>query len=97
MIAEDSGVADLLVLVPAPVLGPASWQPAADGPTPVVGDDFLPHLRQLARDGVVPAWPQWFPEAEAASQRGWPVEGLPGSHLHMLVDPAAVAAALVSW
>lgn len=73
-------MADLLVLVPAPVLGPASWQPvaaeltaggalvtpAAGGPSPVVGGDFLPYLRQLARDGVVPAWPQWFPEADPA-------------------------------
>lgn len=124
--------------------------PAASGPTPVVDGGFLPYLRQLARDGVVPPWPLWFPEAdpaelypgetaraavlsdarpvplsffeeqlpaapapaqaryllfsdgyrpdaEEAKKRGWPVAELPGSHLHMLVDPGAVAAALVSW
>jgi hypothetical protein len=124
--------------------------PAIDGPTPVVDGGFLPYLRQLARDGVVPPWPLWFPEAdpaelypgetaraavlsdarpvplsffeeqlpaapapaqaryllfsdgyrpeaEEAKKRGWPVAELPGSHLHMLVDPGAVAAALVSW
>ena len=27
---------------------------------------FLPYLRQIARDGVVPPWPQWFPEADPA-------------------------------
>lgn len=123
--------------------------PAADGPTPVVDGGFLPYLRELARDGVVPPWPQWFPdadpaelypsetaraavltdaqplplsffeeelasaawpgraqyllfsegyrgEAEAAQRRGWPVAELPGTHLHMLADPAAVAAALLS-
>jgi hypothetical protein len=123
--------------------------PAAQGPTPVVDDAFLPYLRELARDGVVPPWPRWFPdadpaelypteaaraavltdaralplsffteklaaaahpavsryllfspgyqpEAEQAAGRGWPVTELPGTHLHMLADPAAVAAALIS-
>ena len=40
--------------------------PAADGPTPVVDGGFLPYLRELARDGVVPPWPQWFPDADPA-------------------------------
>ena len=35
--------------------------PAIDGPTPVVDGGFLPYLRQLARDGAAPAWPQGFP------------------------------------
>jgi hypothetical protein len=147
--------ARLAAAVPATPAGVAvvfadAGLPAADGPTPVVGGDFLPYLSRLARDGVVPAWPQWFPEAspaelypsetaraavladarplplsffheqlpaapmpaqaryllfsdgygseaQAARKRGWPVAELPGSHLHMLVDPATVAAALVSW
>jgi hypothetical protein len=33
-------------------------------------------------------------QARAAGQSGWPVTELPGEHLHMLVDPAAVAAAI---
>ncbi len=116
---------------------------------------IAPHRRSapgratIARDGVVPPWPLWFPdadpaelypseaaraavltdakplplsffeeelasvpgpsqaqyllfsdgyrgEAEAARSRGWPVAELPGTHLHMLADPAAVAAALLS-
>jgi len=31
----------------------------------------------------------------AAHQRDWPVRELVGEHLHMLIDPGAVAAALV--
>jgi hypothetical protein len=34
-------------------------------------------------------------DAAAAADRGWRSEHLPGGHLHMLVDPAAVAAAVV--
>lgn len=33
-------------------------------------------------------------ERAAAAERGWPVRTLPGGHLHMLVDPDAVASAL---
>jgi hypothetical protein len=36
-------------------------------------------------------------EAETAAQRGWPVRRLPGEHLHQLVDPAGVAAALLEF
>jgi hypothetical protein len=36
------------------------------------------------------------PERAAAAARGWPVTTLPGEHLHMLVNPAEVAAALIS-
>lgn len=32
--------------------------------------------------------------AREASSRGWPVRELPGQHLHMLVDPTGVAAAI---
>ncbi|HEY3978245.1 MAG TPA: alpha/beta fold hydrolase [Streptosporangiaceae bacterium] len=122
--------------------------PELAGSTPVVDDAFLPHLRRIAVDGIVPPWPQWFPDAgpaelfptEAARaaveadarplplaffeervragrqpaggagyllfspgyepaaaramQRGWPAQRLPGTHLHPLVAPAAVASAL---
>lgn len=34
--------------------------------------------------------------ARQAAARGWPVEELPGGHLHMLVAPAAVAGAITS-
>jgi hypothetical protein len=124
--------------------------PEPAGPTPVVDDAFRPYLRQLAVDGIVPPWPQWFPEADPAEvypteaamtaveadarplplaffeesvppgdgppdgagyllfsagyepaaaqarRRGWPVRELPGTHLHPLVAPAEVAAAIVS-
>jgi hypothetical protein len=124
--------------------------PGQSGATPVVDAGFLPYLRQIARDGVVPPWPQWFPDAEPtdlfpteaaraavladarplplsffeeelaavpggppftaagyllfsagyqqeaaqARERGWPVTEVPGSHLHPLVSPASVAAAI---
>jgi hypothetical protein len=34
-------------------------------------------------------------QAGEAAQAGWPVRELPGEHLHMLVDPRAVAAAIM--
>ena len=34
--------------------------------------------------------------AEQARRRGWPVRHLPGRHLHQIVDPEAVAGALVT-
>jgi hypothetical protein len=33
-------------------------------------------------------------EADEAGRRGWTVRSLPGEHLHQIVDPAGVAAAL---
>jgi hypothetical protein len=33
-------------------------------------------------------------DAQEARRRGWPVRELPGGHLHQIVDPAAVAAAV---
>jgi hypothetical protein len=125
--------------------------PAAPGPATVVDTRFLPFLRELATDGIVPPWPEWWPDedlsalfpdaatqrtilgeapalpfacyaeelppvpdswtacpcaylqfsagyqeqAAAARSRGWPTRELPGEHLHMLIDPAAVAAALI--
>ena len=35
--------------------------PGPDGGGPVVDAQFLPYLRQIASDGVVPPWPQWWP------------------------------------
>ena len=34
-------------------------------------------------------------EQAAAAARGWPVRVLDGAHLHLLTDPAAVAAAVL--
>jgi hypothetical protein len=126
--------------------------PARSGASPVVDARFLPYLREIASDGMVPPWPQWWPgadpaelypnnaarvavladarplplsffeetvppaaatrplrdagyllfsdgyrpEADEARSRGWPVTELAGSHLHPLVRPAEVAAAIVS-
>jgi hypothetical protein len=130
--------------------------PARSGPAPVsatvVDGEFLPFLRGIAADGLVPPWPRWWPaeelsplfpdertrqavsaEAEPlplaffeerlppvpptwdarscgylrfsegylepareAADRGWPVRDLPGEHLHLLVDPPGVAAALAA-
>ena len=136
------------VLFADAALPPPSGEP---GPATVVDAGFLPFLRELAIDGMVPPWPDWwpdedlsplFPDAEteravtgeapalplafyteplppvpaswpacrcaflqfspgyqepaaAARRRGWPVRELPGDHLHMLIDPEAVAAALI--
>lgn len=126
--------------------------PADGGPGRVLDEEFLPFVRDLAGDGVVPPWPRWWPAAELgplfpdqasrdrvsaeaaplplaffeetlppwpagwrscrcaflrfsagyhdparqAAARGWPVRDLPGEHLHMLIDPAAVAGAITS-
>ena len=40
--------------------------------------------------------PPYASAAERARQIGWPCHNLPGGHFHMLVDPSAVAAALIS-
>jgi hypothetical protein len=77
----------------------------------VVDSAFLPFVRDLASDGMVPPWPQWWPDdvmsglfpdevtrrsvTREAAGRGWPVRELPGEHLHMLVRPADVATALI--
>ncbi|HEX6539659.1 MAG TPA: alpha/beta fold hydrolase [Candidatus Dormibacteraeota bacterium] len=37
----------------------------------------------------------YAPTAEVARGRGWPVEAIAGEHLHMLVDPAATANAII--
>jgi hypothetical protein len=124
--------------------------PARSGSTPVVPPQFLGQLRDLARDGRLPRWSEWWgpqgisalvpdealrhqvesempslplavleesvhvpegwprsrcgylqfsevytAEAAEARSRGWPVTTLPGGHLHMLVDPEAVAQAII--
>jgi hypothetical protein len=126
--------------------------PPEDGRGQVIDAEFLPFVRDLSDDGVVPAWPRWWPAAELdplfpdlatrervsgeaaslplaffeetlppwpagwrsrrcaflrfsegyqelarrAAARGWPVQDLPGGHLHMLAAPAAVAEAIAS-
>jgi hypothetical protein len=132
------------------VFADAALPPVGPGPATVVDAAFLPFLRDLAVDGMVPPWPDWWPDedlspvfpdegtrrtvaaeapalplafyteplppvpdawagcrcgflqfsagyqeqAAAAHDRGWPVRELAGEHLHMLIDPDAVAAAL---
>jgi hypothetical protein len=55
---------------------------------------------------VPPGWPDaacgylqfspvYDPEMREAEARGWRTQRLPGEHLHMVVDPGAVAAALI--
>jgi hypothetical protein len=55
---------------------------------------------------VPPGWPDrpgaylafgdtYAAERAAAAARGWPVKTMPGEHLHMLVDPPGVAAAIL--
>jgi hypothetical protein len=39
--------------------------------------------------------PAYQPEADLARQRGWPVRVEAGEHLHQVVDPESVAAALI--
>jgi hypothetical protein len=118
----------------------------------VVDPGFLPFLRDLASNGVVPPWPRWWPDedlaplfpdeatreavtaeaqplplgfyeetlpplpagwpprragylvfselyraqADEAARLEWPVRELAGGHLHMLVRPAEVAAAITA-
>lgn len=38
--------------------------PGPDGGGPVVDAAFLPYLHQIARDGIVPPWPQWWPDED---------------------------------
>ena len=134
----------------AAVFADAALPSRSNGAT-VVDAEFLPYLRELAADGVVPPWPRWWPaedlsplfpdeavreavcgearplplaffaeqlpdlpdgwprckaaylsfsepyrrEAGVAARAGWPVRDLPGGHLHMLIDPAGVAAAIM--
>lgn len=35
--------------------------PGQSGAGPVVDSEFLPYLREIASDGLVPPWPQWWP------------------------------------
>lgn len=126
--------------------------PGSSGGGPAVDSGFLPYLRELAGDGLVPPWHQWWPDedlsplfgdqatrravtseesalpvayfeevippaphgwpprragyllfseqyrpqAQEAERLGWPVIHTPGEHLHMLVRPAEVAAAIVT-
>jgi Alpha/beta hydrolase family len=125
--------------------------PGRGGAGPILDREFLPYLREIASDGLVPPWHQWWPDedlsplfpgeparravtgearsiplaffeeklppvpahwpprragyllfseayrsqARLAAELGWPVRELPGEHLHMLVDPAGVAAAIM--
>lgn len=131
------------IFVDAALPGPA-------GAGPVLSGEFLPYLREIASGGLVPPWHQWWPgedlsplfpdeptrravtsqaralplaffeevlppaagnwpprragyllfseayrpQAEQAARLGWPVSEVPGQHLHMLVSPAEVAAAI---
>ena len=68
-----------------------------------------PRLPPSYFDCVVPSPPGWdelraaylafgdtyADERSVAAARGWPVETLPGGHLHLLVDPVGTADALV--
>lgn len=38
--------------------------PPEDGPGRVLDEEFLPFVRDLAGDGLVPPWPRWWPAAE---------------------------------
>jgi hypothetical protein len=40
--------------------------PAESGAAPVVNAGFLPYLREIAADGMVPPWPQWWQGADPA-------------------------------
>jgi hypothetical protein len=147
--------ADVVIFADASLPPAPSDVPAPDASTParparVTDAGFLPFLRDIAADGIVPSWPTWwsaedlaplYPDdatrdavnaeaaplplaffeeilppipaswlaqhpaylqfsegyaetARQASSLGWPVRELPGEHLHMLVDPAGVAAAI---
>jgi hypothetical protein len=54
-----------------------------------------PGEAQLGGSGYLLFSAGYEPEADQARERGWPVAELPGTHLHQLVAPAEVAAALI--
>lgn len=71
---------------------------AEEARMPLAYYDHLPH--------TPPGWDRtpcayvWFAEpydtaAERADAQGWPTRHVPGNHLHMLVDPNAVATAVL--
>ena len=85
--------APLIALVPSPLLGPRAW---ADVATVLVPHSnagvFVP-----AAAAVPPVTGCVFVDARehATSAHAWPTAVLDGHHLHMLVDPDAVAAAVL--
>jgi hypothetical protein len=139
---------------PQPVAGAIfvdAGLPAEDGETPVAPPQFQARLSDLATDGMLPPWTDWWTpediaellpdpalraavvaeqprlplayyqqtlpvptswasvpagylqfcagyeeEAGRARQAGWPVDHLPGEHLHQVVDPAAVTDRILS-
>ncbi len=153
-----SGAGPLLPFVGRELERPPTGYIFVDAELPVAGSMFstMPselasYLRGLARDGEIPPWPAWWPEAEMralvpddlvraqitaecpdlplsffeearpaapwwpdapagyvrlsaaydgpseeAEKRGWPVIRLDGNHLQMVIDPKAVAEAILA-
>jgi hypothetical protein len=53
-------IAAALTSPPARLVFVDAGLPPEDGATPLVPDGFAEHLRGLARDGILPPWPDWF-------------------------------------
>jgi hypothetical protein len=121
-----------VMLIPSPLLGPATWESTAHALEREGRQAQVPSLQGVAHSAA-PYWPAgveaeqsrmpaayydhlppaadgwddgvqcayiWFAEpydtgVEQAHAHNWPTRHLPGHHLHMLVDPDAVAAAVL--
>ena len=107
-----------VLLVPSPLLGPASWAPVAR----LLGARVADTAARAAVEAEQPRMPLAYFTAEVdvpdgwadrpsaylafgdtyaeeigfALACGWPVATLPGRHLHQLVAPAEVAAAITA-
>ncbi len=67
----------------------------APQPEPQLAPEPTATAHPRAKCGYLAFGDTYTEERETAVQRGWPVETLVGEHLHQLVDPEAVAAAVI--
>ena len=77
--------------VPASAAHPAAARGAHPGADPAA----RPAAHPTVPGGYLAFGDTYAEERETAVRRGWPVETLAGEHLHQLVDPEAVAAAVL--
>ena|SRR5205814_8509587 len=91
-------MAPLFVLMHSPSVGPATWTPVAGKLARRGHEALVPSLLTVGA-GEPPAGPRVVAGvvgALAAVPLDRPVRRIPGHHLHQIVDPAAVADALIS-
>jgi hypothetical protein len=62
----EAAAASTVIFADASVPPSPPYLPTRDEPARVVEAGFLPFLRDIAADGIVPPWPQWWPAEELA-------------------------------